>query len=325
MNGNEMYNSMNINRLNNIIKNSKYDCLKGFCSYNSQLSNTTIYNYINNIILFLDYVDKSESELTIDDYTGYLYSIRSLTPSYQIGVYSALKKFSMYLFITNRNSSNCMMYVSRPKAKERQETIEKRENGYLTKTEIKKLLKNVSSGVGSSKAKNKQYDWKYRDELILMIFLSTGIRCSALYKIDVDNIDLKNKTLRITDKGSYVNEYVLSDELIQYIELWIEKRNKLVDSTEKALFISNQRTRLSTQAITKIVKKYSYNISGKNITPHKLRATFGTQIYNNTHDIYLTQKAMNHSNPQITELYIRGEASKSKKTASEIMNNTLFH
>ena len=71
-----------------------------------------------------------------------------------------------------------------------------------------------------------------------------------------------------------------------------------------------------------VIKKYADCIPEKNISPHKLRATYGTQLYNKTGDIYFVQECMGHSNPKTTELYVREKKQNTKK-ASEIMGKFL--
>lgn len=78
---------------------------------------------------------------------------------------------------------------------------------------------------------------------------------------------------------------------------------------------------MSNNAISDVVKKYTVNINGKNITPHKLRATYGTMLYNKTKDIYFVQDCMNHSSASTTALYIRDEDDQSKREAASIMGN----
>ena len=115
----------------------------------------------------------------------------------------------------------------------------------------------------------------------------------------------------------------MSDETIRILNNWLEKRKRLLnDKLEDALFISNQRTRIEQTSVYRIVNKYAKEIEGKHITPHKLRATYGTQLYNATKDIYFVQQCMNHSNPKTTETYIRG-VKNTTKTASDIMTNLL--
>ena len=79
---------------------------------------------------------------------------------------------------------------------------------------------------------------------------------------------------------------------------------------------------MSTVALNKVVQKYASEIDGKHITPHKLRATYGTQLYNKTGDIYFVQQCMGHSNPKTTELYVR-EKKQNTKRASDIMDKLL--
>jgi integrase len=70
--------------------------------------------------------------------------------------------------------------------------------------------------------------------------------------------------------------------------------------------------------IYRIVNKYAANIKDKHITPHKLRATYGTHLYNETKDVYFVQNCMGHSSPKTTETYIRG-IKNTTKAASDIM------
>ena len=98
----------------------------------------------------------------------------------------------------------------------------------------------------------------------------------------------------------------------------------LDNKKEDALFISNRKTRMDQSSISDVVKKYSSVIDGKHITPHKLRATYGTQLYAKTGDLYLVQECMGHSNPKTTELYIRGQKNEATQKASDIMTKLIF-
>ena len=159
---------------------------------------------------------------------------------------------------------------------------------------------------------------------MINIFLNTGMRCSALYKLDVDNINFETKTLVVLDKGSKLQVYDLSDDTLEMIVKWLDKRSIILgDQIEEALFISNQRRRMTQTSIGRIVHKYAQEIPGKNITPHKLRATYGTQLYEHTHDIYFVQECMGHNNPKTTELYIRGQKDGTRKKALEIMTKVV--
>ena len=323
MTGSEILDEKQNKMTDNVIaSNPDKPYLEGYRYFINDSSSTTVYNYVRHIVKFMDFCNKNIEELKVDDYTRYLSSIKSTTSSNQIVVYAALKKFSLYLLANNINNINPMQYVKRPKFKESIETKEKRNIGYLNKDEIKTYIDTVETGVGSKRAINRQKEWKDRDLLIILIFLNTGMRRSALCKLDVDNLDLDNKKLNTIDKGEVTQIYDISDDLIYLINCWLNKRTKILgNSNEKALFISNQKTRLNKSAIASIVKKYAKNIEAKNITPHKLRATYGTLLYEETKDLFFTQECMGHSNPKTTELYIRGQKDASRKKASVIMSS----
>lgn len=325
MNGNEMYNLKYKNLISNlIINNPDKKFIRGFSNFIGK-SSCTVYNYLNYAIAFMNYTEKDVKDLDLDDYTSYLASIENKSVSYKILAYSALKCFSLYLKASEKNTRNPMQYVSRPKFYETEETKNKREIGYLDSKEIHKMLRNIDKGVGSHKARARQKDWINRDKAIIVILLCTGIRCSALYKLDIDNVDLENRTLDVLDKGNKYRKFELSMDVINILLDWINDREKILKGKdESALFISNEKTRITQQSIARIVSKYSQNIEGKNITPHKLRATYGTQLYNKTGDLYMVQECMGHSSPKTTELYIRGKKNELAKTASEIINKIIF-
>lgn len=326
MKGNDAVELKVIQRLERFINdNLDKPYLEGYRYFINNSSNTTVYNYVRHVCNFMNFCNKEIENLDLDDFTKYLASIKHTTQSNQIVVYAALKKFSMYLLASNRNTSNPMQYINRPKFKENKETVDKRSVGYLEKKEIKKYIDSINKGVGSSKAVNRQKDWKERDLLIVLIFLNTGMRCSALCKLDVDNIDLEQKKLYTIDKGDIIQEYDLSEEIMSYVVQWLDKRTVLLKGVqEEALFISSRKGRLGQLAISNIVKKYADNIPNKNITPHKLRATYGTQLYEATGDLYFTQQCMGHKNPKTTELYIRGQNEKNRKKASDIMSKIIM-
>ena len=298
--------------------------LKGFSNFINK-SNSTIYTYLLYVLNFMEYIQKDIKDLELDDYTEYLSTIEDKSISYRISVYSALKKFSTYLNASNKNKLDPMKYVDRPQFCESIETKTKRENGYLEIKEIKKLLKAIDEGVGSNRAISRQKEWTLRDKAIICILLNTGMRCSALYRLNIDNIDFDNNLIRVLDKGNKYKEYNISGDLLLIIKHWISARSIILNGKkEEALFISNQKTRIKQQTISNIVSKYSSVIDGKNITPHKLRATYGTQLYAKTGNLYMVQECMGHSNPKTTELYIRGQKNEVSKTASDIMSKLIF-
>ena len=325
MTGKQDYEAKTIRRIEALInKNPNKPYLKGFRGYLSETSYNSLYTYMGYVVNFIDFCKKENiKELTIDDYSDYLYSLRDKTPSYQCAVYGALKRFSEYLYASDRTEKDYMKYIKRPKSIETQKTKEKRENNYLTSEEIKVYINNIKSGITATGYVPND-EWCTRDLVIVLTFLTTGMRCSALFKLDIDDINLNNRTITITDKGSKVITYYITDEMAEAITDWYYYRNSLVDANERAFIISDHRKRMGQSGIARVIQKYGINIKGKKLSPHKLRATYGTQLYNATKDIVFVQKAMNHSNSHTTELYIRGKNDEAKQMAADIMSKLTF-
>lgn len=325
MKGTEEYNLTMENKAKKIIEdNPDKPYLEGFYYYTlSNMSYASAFNYLFYVYRFIKESDiKDVSKITIDTYTKYMYKTKNYTSSYRIAIYSSLKKFSVYLK-ANNYCENYMQFIPRPKFYETQQTKEKREIGYLTKSEAKELLSSVPM---KNKTRNRSNLWQTRDKAIILLFLNTGIRCAALYKLDIDDVDMNQKTIRVLEKGEKARCININDVTMNTLLEWITFRNKYMCNSgqdESALFISQRKERLGTQGIAKVIRDCSASIENKHITPHKLRATYGTQLYNTTHDIYFVQSCMGHSSPVVTEKYIRGVKNDATKRASDLMSEFL--
>lgn len=323
MNGIQNYDEKIVRMINHKLED--YPDLTDFVDYLSDKGSlNTNYNYLNQIIRFLEKAKKTDSALTDSDYHNYLDSLAGKTAGYQRCAYFALKKYSEYLYLNKITTKDPMKYIAAPKSGESNKTKDKRENAYLTREEIEITLANLEYGVGSHQAKAFQEQWKERDTAIMLIFLSTGISSSTLYKLDLNSVNLENATLTVKGRGNKTQIFVLPERTLRALHAWIIKRSILLQGKDQeALFISKYRSRLSQCAISDLVKKYTFDVEGKQITPQKLRATYGVQLYNETKDLRLVQEQMGHVNLQSTELYIRDNQSINSKRAADIMSKFL--
>lgn len=324
MKGTRAYEEKYRKRAEKLIKdNSDKPYLAGFYYFN-EAADSTACKYLEYCLNFMNATGKKPKELVLEDFTKYLHSIKDTSSPYRIAVYSALKKFSYYLKASGENDKNYMQFVKRPKAVESKETKTKRDKGFLEENEIDQLLEGVERGVGTTRSRALQKKWRERDILIILLFLSTGMRCSALYKLDLNSINMSTHMLTTNDKGDKEHEHKLPDEVMCHLEAWLAKRKELLNGKEEdALFISNQRSRMDQSSIFRIVKKYAAVIQDKNISPHKLRATYGTQLYNATGDLRFVQDRLGHSNPKTTEIYIRGQKNVDIEKETDIISNLL--
>lgn len=183
--------------------------------------------------------------------------------------------------------------------------LHKKEIVRLEGEEIEAMIDTVDTGSGLSERQLKyQENTRTRDLAIVALLLGTGIRVSELVGIDIDDLNFNDLSFVVTRKGGARVILYFSDEVAGYLYDYYDMRihNKQVPTVEKALFISLQNKRISTRAVENIVKKYSRVATPlKNISPHKLRTTFGTQLYRKTGDIYIVADFLGHRDVNTTK------------------------
>ena len=129
---------------------------------------------------------------------------------------------------------------------------------------------------------------KERDLAIVTLLLGTGIRVSECVGLDIEDVDFKNNGIKVTRKGGNEMVVYFGPEVEKALKRYIEVRENItpLEGHEHALFYSAQRRRIGVQAVENLVKKYASQITTtKKITPHKLRSTYGTTLYQETGDI----------------------------------------
>lgn len=213
--------------------------------------------------------------------------------------FSALRSFYKYFYKHQLISKNPTVLVDMPK-------IHEKAIIRLDVDEVAILLDYVENCGSQLTGQKKVYYEKTRtrDLAILTLLLGTGIRVSECVGLDLDDVDFKNNGIKVTRKGG--NEMVIyfGDEVRDALELYLEtsrvQATPLPDH-EKALFLSTQRKRIGVQAVENMVKKYARQVTpGKKITPHKLRSTYGTNLYKETGDIYLVADVLGHKDVNTT-------------------------
>ena len=145
---------------------------------------------------------------------------------------------------------------------------------------------------------------KERDLAIVTLLLGTGIRVSECVGLDIEDVDFKNNGIKVTRKGGNEMVVYFGPEVEKALKRYLEVREGITPLAghEHALFYSAQRKRIGVQAVEKMVKKYSRQITTtKKITPHKLRSTYGTALYQETGDIYLVADVLGHKDVNTTK------------------------
>ena len=174
----------------------------------------------------------------------------------------------------------------------------------LDADEVAELLDHVESGeMLTEKQRTFHERTKIRDLAIMTLLLGTGIRVSECVGLNVHDVDFKNSGISIHRKGGKEVTVYFGDEVEEALKAYLEERRSVdpKENSEDALFLSSQKRRITVRSVENLVKKYTATIgTSKHITPHKLRSTYGTNLYRETGDIYLVADVLGHSDVNTT-------------------------
>ena len=163
---------------------------------------------------------------------------------------------------------------------------------------------------------------RVRDIAIVTVFLGTGIRISELVGLDIDDINFVSDEFSVTRKGGKKDVLIFGEEvrnaLLAYLAL--RENTEPLPGHEDALFLSTQRRRMTVRAVEKLIKKFAeIAVPQKHITPHKLRSTFGTMLYDETGDIYLVADVLGHKDVNTTRKHYAAIAQERRKIAAQVI------
>jgi len=210
---------------------------------------------------------------------------------------AAVRGLFRYLYMKKHLPANPAELVSFPKIGNKVITT-------LETDEIAKLLDEVDSGEKLSPHQKAFHQrTKLRDAAIITLLLGTGMRVSECVGIDLSHIDFEIGGIKVTRKGGDEMILYFGEEVAAALENYLEMRESIIalDGHEQALFLSLQNRRITDRAVQNLVKKYASLVTRlKNISPHKLRSTFGTQLYAETGDIYLVANVLGHADVNTT-------------------------
>ena len=211
---------------------------------------------------------------------------------------SAIKAFYKYLTISTKQiQNNPVKDIEFPK-------IRRSLPKYLTLEESTALLKAVD---GPN---------KNRDFAILMLFLNCGIRRSELVGLNLT--DVYEDRIRVVGKGNKERIVYMGSSCRKAIDRYLEERNQIVLTDNKALFGSRDKNRISVSAVHRLVKKHllESGLDASQFSAHKLRHTAATLMLANGVDLKTLQEVLGHENLNTTQIYTHIENT-DKKIAAE--------
>lgn len=212
---------------------------------------------------------------------------------------SALRSFYAYYYKREMIHTNPTVLIDVPK-------IHDKSIIRLDTDEVALLLDYIEHCGDSLTGQKRVYyeKTKERDLAIVTLLLGTGIRVSECVGLDIEDVDFKNNGIKVTRKGGNEMVVYFGEEVEKALKRYLEIREGITPLAghEHALFYSAQRKRMGVQAVENMVKKYSRQITTtKKITPHKLRSTYGTALYQETGDIYLVADVLGHKDVNTTK------------------------
>lgn len=327
--------------LSNRLKMSKYleqlpdFCLDYFIGIENNTSSLTRYNYAMDLYVFFNYLSKfvfhkKEHKISLDDinkiksrnleqYLSYLSFYQLNDKLYKndekgkARKLASLRSFFKYLFNHDMIEANVASKIDTPK-------LHNKEIIRLEKDEVSRLLNAVESPIEFTD-RQREYNKNTfeRDNAIITLFLGTGIRISELVGLNIENFDFTQNAFLVTRKGGNQTMLYFSNEVALALKTWLEKRATLeLPKEEKAMFISLQNKRISVRAVENLVKKFAQIASPlKKISPHKLRSTFGTNLYKETRDIYIVADVLGHKDVNTTKKHYAAISEDMRKSIAE--------
>jgi site-specific recombinase XerD len=321
----------NLNALRELRKQLPAFCGGYFVAISSRTSALTRLGYARDLLMFFNYlcednrfgsdvpaaftIDKL-NEVTQTDIEFYLDYLADKEQRNELRAISrklsAVRSLFKYLYNKDLISQNVSEKVLTPKLHEKE--IIRLEND-----EMVKLLDEVEYGanLGEGHAVAYHKNVALRDTAIITLLLGTGIRISECVGLNIDDIDFDNAKFVVTRKGGSRTILYMPDEVVDALQRYLEERLTIPADTD-AVFLSLQNKRINVRTVQIMVRKYARAaVPTKHITPHKLRSTFGTNLYRQTKDIYVVATVLGHSDVNTTKKHYAAMSEDIKKHAAE--------
>lgn len=315
-------NKQNILKLREVLKTLPGFCTAFFRGIEEYTSTRTRLAYAYDIRLFFEFLHEKNSVCSKMEITEYPLSLLNSITRTDIEEYleylslyqregrditndergksrklASLRSFYNYFFQSEMIEKNPAALVPLPKRHEK-EIIR------LEPNEVAILLDQVEDGAKLTKKELEYHKkTKLRDVALLTLLLGTGIRVSECVGLDIQDVNFDVGGIKIRRKGGYEAIIYFGDEVETALLDYLEQRTHIIpaEGHENALFLSLQNRRMAVRSVENLVTKYTSRVTSlKKITPHKLRSTYGTTLYQETGDIYLVADVLGHKDVNTT-------------------------
>ncbi|MFL6551200.1 MAG: tyrosine recombinase XerC [Povalibacter sp.] len=199
---------------------------------------------------------------------------------------SAIRSFCNFLIREARLKSNPALEVQAPKAPKRlPETLDA--------DQMARLL-----------AFRTDDELSVRDKAMMELFYSSGLRLSELVDLDLTDVDLRDRTVRVTGKGNKTRLVPIGRFAIEALTSWLKERGALTTPAESALFVSKRGGRLLQRAVQLRIGAWAKRQGlGVHLHPHMFRHSFATHLLESSQDLRAVQELLGHANISTTQIY----------------------
>jgi integrase/recombinase XerC/integrase/recombinase XerD len=233
-------------------------------------------------------VDVLASPEEIELYLSFLVDNLTYRPKTVYRVISTIQSY--YRFIErqtdNISTLNSVLKVEKPK-------VDKTTSPYLSHEEVMHLLDSVDNA---------------RDQLIIHLIYTTGVRVSELCAITIEDISHESQTIKIHGRGNKIRLVFIDNELLSIIMRYIGEK------ASGPLFLGHENKQISPRTIQHIFKQYA----PPGITPHTLRYSYAVKLYHQTGDIHMVQKNLGYASPKTMPTYQNNTDEKNYQDALKI-------
>jgi integrase/recombinase XerC len=143
-----------------------------------------------------------------------------------------------------------------------------------------------------------------RDKAMMELFYSSGLRLSELVGLDLHDIDLADRTVRVLGKGSKTRVVPVGRYAAEAITKWLLERTKVAGVGNTALFVGKRGERISPRSVQKQVAAWARRQGlSVHVHPHMFRHSFATHLLESSHDLRGVQELLGHANIATTQIY----------------------
>jgi integrase/recombinase XerD len=153
---------------------------------------------------------------------------------------------------------------------------------------------------------NQRYFGPHRDYLYMRLMLKAGLRASEATALRPENVDLMSGKLMVREgKGAKDRTLWIGEDMLEELRGWMDRRKATAPGADY-LLPTSKGTQVATSHLRRSVKRYARDAEIEEVgrvSPHTLRHTFATQLYRETSNIRMVQKALGHSDLSTTMVY----------------------